>query len=188
MTSAKVLRPEQFWFTPVKSTTDRIPTLHVFVEHRLRFRHGVLTAHFDLKKAFDLVHREALWDVHLSVGFLEGLLTWWLTLLGIERALKHVCRGLRLLPRYLRSAPGIRLCSITFQHLHGLCIKQSCWSKSFPSICWQDQGHWPCFCCWHCTSHGMTCFSSEDSQSAAWRGEATAAEGLLGKPMHGLIV
>ena len=56
-------RPEQSGFTPGKSTTDRILALRVLVERRREFRQGMLAAYVDLKKAFDSVHREALWDL-----------------------------------------------------------------------------------------------------------------------------
>ena len=56
-------RPEQSGFTPGKSTTDRILALRVLVERRREFRQGFLAAFVDLKKAFDSVHRESLWDL-----------------------------------------------------------------------------------------------------------------------------
>ncbi|MEL6802745.1 MAG: reverse transcriptase domain-containing protein, partial [Bacteroidota bacterium] len=59
----KLQRPEQSGFTPGKSTTDRILALRVLVERRREFRQGMLAAYVDLKKAFDSVHREALWDL-----------------------------------------------------------------------------------------------------------------------------
>ena len=69
-------RPEQSWFTTGKSTTDRILALRVLVERRPEFRQGVLAAYVDLKKAFDSVHRATLWDLRVSVGFLQGLLVY----------------------------------------------------------------------------------------------------------------
>ena len=73
-------RPEQSGFTPKKSTIDRILALRVLVERRLAFRQGMLAAYVDLKKAFDSVHRETLWE-HLGlrgipagiIGLLSGL-------------------------------------------------------------------------------------------------------------------
>ena len=56
-------RHEQSGFTPGKSTTDRILALRVLVERRREFRQGFFAAYVDLKKAFDSVHREALWDL-----------------------------------------------------------------------------------------------------------------------------
>ncbi|KAG0730593.1 Retrovirus-related Pol polyprotein from type-2 retrotransposable element R2DM [Chionoecetes opilio] len=56
-------RPQQSGFTPGKSTTDRILALRVLVERRREFRQGMLAANVDLKKAFDPVHRESLWDL-----------------------------------------------------------------------------------------------------------------------------
>ena len=56
-------KPEQSEFTPGKSTTDQILALRVLVEHRQKFRQGMLAAYVDLKKAFDSVHRETLWDL-----------------------------------------------------------------------------------------------------------------------------
>ncbi|KAG0729200.1 (E3-independent) E2 ubiquitin-conjugating enzyme UBE2O [Chionoecetes opilio] len=56
-------RPRQSGFTPGKSTTDRILELCVLVERRCEFRQGMLAAYVDLKKAFDSVHRESLWDL-----------------------------------------------------------------------------------------------------------------------------
>merc|ERR1712035_203667 len=59
----KYQRPEQSRFTPGKSTTDRILALRVLLERRLEFRQGLLSVYVDLKKAFDTVHRETLWDI-----------------------------------------------------------------------------------------------------------------------------
>ena len=59
----KYQRPEQSGFTPGKSTTDRILALRVLVERRLEFQQGLLAAYVDLRKAFDSVHRETLWDI-----------------------------------------------------------------------------------------------------------------------------
>ena len=59
----KFQRPEQSGFTPGKSTTDQILALRVLVERRLQFRQGLLAAYVDLKKAFDSVHRETLWEL-----------------------------------------------------------------------------------------------------------------------------
>ena len=88
----KYQRPEQSGFTPGKSTTDRILALRVLVERRLEFRQGLLAAYVDLKKAFDSVHREALWDLlrlrgipARIIGLLTGLYT------GTESAVK--CGG-----------------------------------------------------------------------------------------------
>ena len=85
----KLQRPEQSGFTPGKSTTDRILALRVLVERRREFRQGMLAAYVDLKKAFDSVHREALWELlrlrgipARIIGLLTGLYT------GTESAVK----------------------------------------------------------------------------------------------------
>ena len=56
-------RPEQSGFTPGKSTIDRILALRVLVERRREFRQGFVAAYVDLKKAFDSVFREILWEL-----------------------------------------------------------------------------------------------------------------------------
>ncbi|TGW14455.1 hypothetical protein EIL50_05460, partial [bacterium NHP-B] len=56
-------RLEQSGFTPGKSTIDRILALRVIVERRREFGRGLLAAYIDLKKAFDTVHRESLWEI-----------------------------------------------------------------------------------------------------------------------------
>ena len=88
----KYQRPEQSGFIPGNSTTDRILALRVLVERRCEFRQGMLTAYVNLKKAFDSVHREALWDLlrlrgipARIIGFLSGLYS------GTESAVK--CGG-----------------------------------------------------------------------------------------------
>ena len=71
-------KPEQSGFTSGKSTTDCILALRVLVGRRCEFRQGMLAAYVDLKKAFDLVHRETLWDLLLLRGIparIIGLLT-----------------------------------------------------------------------------------------------------------------
>ena len=67
-------RPEQSGFTPGKSTTDRILALRVLMERRREFRQGFFAAYVDLKKAFDSVHREALWDLLRFRGVPAGIL------------------------------------------------------------------------------------------------------------------
>ena len=88
----KLQRPEQSGFTPGKSKTDRILALRVLVERRREFRQGLLAAYVDLKKAFDSVYREALWDLlrlrgipARIIGLLTGLYS------GTESAVK--CGG-----------------------------------------------------------------------------------------------
>ena len=74
----KYQRPEQSGFTPGKSTIDRILALRVLVERRLEFRQDLLAVYVDLKKAFDSVHRETLWDLLRLRGIpprIIGLLT-----------------------------------------------------------------------------------------------------------------
>ncbi|KAG0723422.1 Transposon TX1 uncharacterized protein [Chionoecetes opilio] len=85
-------RPQQSGFTPGKSTTDRILALRVLVERRREFRQGMLAAYVDLKKAFDSVHRESLWDLlrlrgipARTIGLITGLYS------GTESAVK--CRA-----------------------------------------------------------------------------------------------
>ncbi|KAG0713639.1 Pikachurin [Chionoecetes opilio] len=85
-------RPQQSGFTPGKSTTDRILALRVLVERRREFRQGMLAAYVDLKKAFDSVHRESLWDLlrlrgipARTIGLMTGLYS------GTESAVK--CGG-----------------------------------------------------------------------------------------------
>ena len=67
-------RSEQSGFTPGKSTTDRILALRVLVERRREFRQGFLAAYVDLKKAFDSVHRESLWNVLRLRGVPAGII------------------------------------------------------------------------------------------------------------------
>ncbi len=59
----KLQRLEQSGFSPAESTIDRILALRVLVESRREFRQGMLAAYVDLKKAFDSVNREALWEL-----------------------------------------------------------------------------------------------------------------------------
>ena len=70
----KYQRPQQSGFTPGKSTIDRILALRVLVERRLEFRQGMLAAYVDLKKAFDSVHRESLWDLLRLRGIPAGII------------------------------------------------------------------------------------------------------------------
>ncbi|KAG0729261.1 Retrovirus-related Pol polyprotein from type-2 retrotransposable element R2DM [Chionoecetes opilio] len=82
-------RPQQSGFTPGKSTTDRILALCVLVERRRESRLGMLAAYVDLKKAFDSVHHESLWDLlrlrgipARTIGLITGLYS------GTESAVK----------------------------------------------------------------------------------------------------
>ena len=38
-------------------------SIKALVERRLEFRQGLLVVYVDLKKAFDSMHRETLWDI-----------------------------------------------------------------------------------------------------------------------------
>lgn len=51
--------PEQSGFKSSKSTTEWILSLHFVVNNNL----GELAANVDLKKAFDSLDREALWNI-----------------------------------------------------------------------------------------------------------------------------
>ena len=68
-------RPEQSGFTPKKSTIDRILALRVLVERRREFRKGLLAVYVDLKKAFDSVHRESLWELLRLRGIPAAIIT-----------------------------------------------------------------------------------------------------------------
>ena len=70
----KYQRPEQSGFTPGKSTADRILALRVLVERQREFRQGMLAAYVVCKKAFDLVHSEALWDLLCHRGIPAGII------------------------------------------------------------------------------------------------------------------
>ena len=70
----KYQRPEQSGFTPDKSTTDRILALTILVECQREFWQELLAANIDLKKAFDSVHRKALWDLLGLRGIPAGII------------------------------------------------------------------------------------------------------------------
>ena len=70
-------RPEQSGFTSGKLTTDRILALRVLMERHREFGQGMLAAYVYLKKAFNSLHRKALWDLlrlHWSPAGTIGLL------------------------------------------------------------------------------------------------------------------
>ncbi|XP_069989613.1 uncharacterized protein [Penaeus vannamei] len=52
----------------LRRCTDRILALQVIVERRCEFGRGLLTIYIDLKKAFDSVHRESLWEILRLIG------------------------------------------------------------------------------------------------------------------------
>ena len=67
-------RPEQSGFTPKKSTIDRILALRILVERRREVQQGTLASYVDLKKAFDSVHRETLWELLRLRGIPAGII------------------------------------------------------------------------------------------------------------------
>ncbi|XP_076031807.1 uncharacterized protein LOC143019724 [Oratosquilla oratoria] len=75
---------------PGKLTTDRILALCVHVERRLKFQKGFLAACVDLKKAFDSVHCEVLWDL-LQISGIPARITELMADLysGTESAVMH---------------------------------------------------------------------------------------------------
>ena len=139
-------RPEQSGFTPGKSTTDRMLPLRVQVERRREFRQGMLAAYVDLKKAFDSVHRETLWDLlHLHgipariTGLLTGLYS------GTVSAVK--CGG--GVSSIFPVNTGVRQGCVLAPSLFNTCMD---WvlgrvvEQSFWSICRQHQDYRSCFC------------------------------------------
>ena len=59
----KYQRLKKSGFSPDKTTTDRIPALWALVERRREYRQEALAAYVDLKKLFDSVHYETLWNL-----------------------------------------------------------------------------------------------------------------------------
>lgn len=102
-----------------------------------------ITAYVALKMALNSVHSEALWDNMCPWDSCKdyGLdWNWVLWNVGDISDIFLVNSGLRWVCSF----------SITFQHLRGLDIRQSYWSKSLKCSCWQHR-HWPCFCLQCCT-------------------------------------
>ena len=91
-------RPEQSGFTPGKSTTDNILALRVLVERRREFRQRVLAAYIDLKKAFDSVDRETLWDPLRLHGIPARIIDLLTVLLYCTVSVLYYCTVLYLLP------------------------------------------------------------------------------------------
>ena len=88
----------------------------------------MVAAYFDLKKAFDLVYREALWDLLRRHGILAriiGLLIIWSVLWDCECCEAWRWRVLLLSCEH-ESVTGIHACSTTFKYLHGLRMEQNC--------------------------------------------------------------
>lgn len=65
-------RPEQSGFTPRKSTIAL--ALQVIAEGRSEFGRGLLAAYIDLKKAFDSMHHESVWEVLRLRGILAEII------------------------------------------------------------------------------------------------------------------
>lgn len=51
-----------------KSTIDCILPLRVIVEHRCEFGCGLPAAYISLKKAFETIHLESLWEILILIG------------------------------------------------------------------------------------------------------------------------
>ena len=116
------------------------------MEHQHEFRQGMLAAYVDHKKAFDSVHREALWDL-MCVCRIPLVIIGPLTGLYSKTESDVNCREggegarVQLLSCECMSEAGMRLSSVTVQHMYGLCTGQSCGSKSLFTICRQYQDH-----------------------------------------------
>ena len=50
------------------------------MERRREFRQGILAAYVDLKKAFDSVYRETLWDLLRLSGIPSGIIGYYISL------------------------------------------------------------------------------------------------------------
>ena len=59
---------EQSGFIPGRSTIDHILAFRVIIERRPEFGRGLLAAYINLKKEFDTVHRESLWEILRLIG------------------------------------------------------------------------------------------------------------------------
>ena len=99
------------------------------MERRREFPQGMLAAYVDLKKAFDSVHRETLWDL-LRLPGIPARIIGLLTGLYSGTVSAENCGGVELLPCEYRCEAGLCACSITFQQMHGLGTRQSCETKS----------------------------------------------------------
>ena len=64
----KKLRKEQAGFQPKRSRTEQIFILRNFLEQANEWRAGEYGHFLDLKKTFDSVHRESLWNIMRSYG------------------------------------------------------------------------------------------------------------------------
>ena len=125
-------RAKQSGFTPGKSITHCNPELCILVERRHEFRQGILATYVDLKKVFDSVYREALWNLLHLRGIPTGVIRLVTGLYsGTESGVN--CGGVgrvKLLSCEYGSDAVMHPCSITFQHMYGLGTGQSCGSKS----------------------------------------------------------
>ena len=64
----KKLRKEQAGFRSKRSTTEQIFILRNILEQANEWRTGLYVHFVDFEKAFDLVHRESLWNIMKSYG------------------------------------------------------------------------------------------------------------------------
>jgi len=64
-------RPQQSWFTPGRSTCDRVATLCNIAQRRQDFGHPTFAAYVDLRATFDSLSRPALWLLLTRLGILD---------------------------------------------------------------------------------------------------------------------
>ena len=97
------------------------------MECRSKFWQGMLAAYVELRRAFILVHREALWELLRLRGIPAGIISLLSGLYPETECCKVWRRHVQLLPCEYRSEARLCLGPITFQHLNGLdFIWQSC--------------------------------------------------------------
>jgi len=70
-----VLRQEQTGFRPGRSCSDQIFTLRQTLETVPAGRNPTIFNFFDFRKAFDSVHRPALWKILRMYGFPEQIIS-----------------------------------------------------------------------------------------------------------------
>ncbi len=67
----RILRQEQAGFRRGRSCSEQIFTLRNIIEQGIEFQSPLLINYIDLKKAFDSIHRETLWNIVRSYGVPE---------------------------------------------------------------------------------------------------------------------
>jgi len=143
-------RPQQSGITAGRSSIDARLVLHLLSEIHREVDHPLCVAYLDIKAAFDLVDRQALWKALWSRGLPDILLN----LIEVKKNIvwyrdKNSIwqEPFLLVPNNVGSSTGLQPCSCFVLCGHRLDYRSH--GQQTRDVCWKLPVHWSCLFGWH---------------------------------------